>query len=246
MVSFHSVKGSSGFWEKVLTLFPISKPRTPTVVARGKEDLKLGIRYLVMATENGIMKKTEISEFENVRRSGLIAISLKKGDLLKAVQKSSGEDEIILVTQKGQAIRFKEKDIRPMGRQAAGIKGMRLKREDKVVGMDIIKIKNSKLKIKNYLLVVTENGYGKRTDLAEYRLQKRGGSGIKTAKITSKTGNLVFSKLISEEEDLIVIAKKGKVIRTKISQIAKLSRATQGVKIMKLEEGDRVASATCI
>jgi len=223
--------------EKVLTLFPLSK-----------EDLKLGIKYLVMATENGIMKKTEISEFENVRRSGLIAISLKKGDLLKAVQRSSGEDEIILVTQKGQAIRFKEKGIRPMGRQAAGIKGMRLKREDKVVGMDIIKskVKSLKSKVKSYLLVATENGFGKRTDLAEYRLQKRGGSGIKTAKITSKTGNLVFSKLITAEEDLIVISKKGKVIRTKISQIAKFSRATQGVKIMKLEEGDYVASATCI
>jgi DNA gyrase subunit A len=221
--------------EKVLTLFPLNK-----------KDLESGVRYLVMATQNGIMKKTEISEFENVRRSGLIAISLKKGDLLKAVQKSSGQDEIILVSQKGQAIRFKEKDIRAMGRQAAGIRGMRLKREDKVVGMDIIKTKNEKLKTKNYLLVVTENGHGKRTDLAEYRLQKRGGAGIKTAKITSKTGNLVFSKLITEEEDLIVISKKGKVIRTKISQVPKFSRATQGVKIMKLEEGDKVASATCI
>jgi len=223
--------------EKILTLFPLNK-----------KDLELGVKYLVMATQNGIMKKTEISEFENVRRSGLIAISLKKGDLLKAVQKSSGQDEIILVSQKGQAIRFKEKDIRPMGRQAAGIKGMRLRKEDKVVGMDVIKskVESLKSKVKSYLLVVTENGYGKRTDLAEYRLQKRGGTGIKTAKITSKTGSLVFSKLITEEEDLIVISKKGKVIRTKIAQIAKLSRVTQGVKIMKLEEGDRVASATCI
>jgi len=227
--------------EKVLTLFPLSK-----------EDLKLGIKYLVMSTKNGIIKKTEISDFENVRRSGLIAISLKRGDLLKAVQKSSGEDEVILVTQKGQAIRFKEKDIRPMGRQASGIKGMRLKRDDRVVGMDIIsnfkfQISNfkQKEKTKQYLLVVTENGYGKRTDLAEYRLQKRGGSGIKTAKITSKTGDLVFSKLITDEEDLIIISRKGKVIRTKISQIPKLSRATQGVKIMRLEE-DKVASATCI
>jgi len=213
-----------------------------------RNSISNGVKYLVMATQNGIMKKTEISEFENVRRSGLIAISLKKGDLLKAVQKSSGEDEVILVTQKGQAIRFKEKEIRPMGRQASGIKGMRLKREDKIVGMDIIKTKveSLKSKVKSYLLVVTENGYGKRTDLAEYRLQKRGGTGIKTAKITSKTGSLVFSKLITEEEDLIVISKKGKVIRTKISLIAKLSRVTQGVKIMKLEEGDKVASATCI
>lgn len=221
--------------EKVLTLFPL-----------GKEDLDLGVRYLIMATQNGIIKKTEISEFENVRKSGLLAISLKKGDSLKAVQKSSGEDQVILVTKKGQVILFKEKDVRPMGRQAAGIRGIRLKKDDKVVGMDVIKTKNEKLKTKNYLLVVTENGFGKRTDLVEYRLQKRGGSGIKTAKVIPKTGNLIFSKLISDEEDLIVISRKGKVIRTKISQIPRLSRVTQGVKIMKLEEGDKVASATCI
>jgi len=228
--------------DKVLTLFPLSR-----------EDLKLGVKYLVMVTQNGIIKKTGVSEFENVRRSGLIAISLKKGDSLKAVQKSSGEDEVILVTKKGQAIRFKE--IRAMGRQAAGIKGMRLKKEDKIVGMDIIKKEEGRRQKsedkgqkaeKQYLLVVTENGYGKRTDLTEYRLQGRGGSGIKTAKIVQKTGDLVFSKLISDEEDLIVISQKGKVIRTKISQIPKLSRVTQGVKIMKLEEGDKVASATCI
>jgi DNA gyrase subunit A len=228
--------------DKVLTLFPLSR-----------EDLKLGVKYLVMVTQNGIIKKTGVSEFENVRRSGLIAISLKKGDSLKAVQKSSGEDEVILVTKKGQAIRFKE--IRAMGRQAAGIKGMRLKKEDKIVGMDVIKKEEGRRQKsedkgqkaeKQYLLVVTENGYGKRTDLTEYRLQGRGGSGIKTAKIVQKTGDLVFSKLISDEEDLIVISQKGKVIRTKISQIPKLSRATQGVKIMKLEEGDKVASATCI
>jgi len=232
--------------EKVLCLISLSNEELGINPVRNS--ISNGVKYLVMATQNGIMKKTEISEFENVRRSGLIAISLKKGDLLKAVQKSSGEDEIILVSQKGQAVRFKEKDIRAMGRQAAGIKGMRLKREDKVVGMDVIKTKveSLKSKVKSYLLVVTENGYGKRTDLAEYRLQKRGGTGIKTAKITSKTGSLVFSKLITEEEDLIVISKKGKVIRTKISLIAKLSRVTQGVKIMKLEEGDKVASATCI
>jgi len=233
--------------EKVLTLFPL-----------GKEDLDLGIKYLIMATQNGIIKKTEISEFENVRKSGLIAISLKKGDVLKSVQKSNGQDQVILVTKKGQVILFKEKDIRPMGRQAAGVKGIRFKKDDKVVGMDIIQTKNEKLpegkpsasygasKTKNYLLVLTENGFGKRTDLTEYRLQKRGGSGIKTAKVSPKTGDVIFSKLITDEEDLIVISRKGKVIRTKISQIPKLSRVTQGVKIMKLEDGDRVASATCI
>jgi len=220
--------------EKVLSIFPL-----------GKVDAAEGIKYLVMVTQNGIIKKTALSEFENVRKSGLIAITLKKDDLLKKVCKSTGRDEVILTTKKGQTVRFKEKDIREMGRQAAGVKGIRLRKGDKVVGMDIIKVQSSKEK--QYLLVVTENGYGKRTDLKEYRLQKRGGSGIKTAKIISKTGDLKASKILSGlEEDLIFISQKGQVIRTKIATIPKLSRATQGVKIMRLEEGDWVASAIYI
>jgi len=226
-----------------------SEEKVLCVMSLSKEELE---KYLVMVTKNGIIKKTAIIEFENVRKSGLIAITLKKGDALKNVEKSTGEDEIILVTKLGQAIHFKEKEIRLMGRTAAGVRGIRLKKGDEVVGMDIIKnpksrFQNPKLKVeKNYLLVVTENGYGKRTDLREYRLQGRGGAGIKTAKITQKTGDLVASKVLTAEEDLIVISQRGQVIRAAISTISKLSRATQGVKIMKLEEGDRVASATCI
>jgi DNA gyrase subunit A len=225
--------------EKVLSLIPL-----------GKDDISL-TKYLAMVTKNGIIKKTAISEFENVRRSGLIAILLREGDLLRKVSKTGGEDEIILVTKNAKSIRFKEKDIRPMGRSAAGVKGVRLGKGDEVIGMDVIKnpksqIPNPKQKEKNYLLVVTENGYGKRTDLREYRLQKRGGTGIKTAKMTQKTGNLVTSKVLTNEEDLIIISQRGQVIRTKISQISKLFRATQGVRIMKLDEGDKVASATCI
>ena len=228
--------------EKVLSLFPV-----------GKQDEALGIKYLAMVTQNGIIKKTSLKEFENVRKSGLIAISLKKGDLLRKVAKTTGDDEIILVTKKGQTIRFKEKEIREMGRPAAGVKGIRLKKGDEVVGMDSYppatlqsQPTRPKKEFPQYLLVVTENGFGKRTDLKEYRLQGRGGSGIKTAKVTPKTGDLVASKVLTAEEDLIVISQRGQVIRTKISQIPKLSRATQGVRIMKLEEGDQVASATCI
>ena len=220
--------------EKVLSLMSLDKD---------EQDL---FKYLVIATKNGIIKKTPIDDFKNVRKSGLIAIHLKKGDELRKVGKSFGEDEIILATKKGQAIRFKEKEIRPMGRTAAGIRGIRLKKGDEVVGMDIIKAKSEKLKAKNYLLVVTENGYGKRTDLKEYRLQGRGGSGIKTAKITSKTGEIVSSKLLTDEEDLIVISQKGQVIRVAISNIPKISRSTQGVRLMRLDEGGKVASATCI
>ena len=219
--------------EKVLSLMAI-----------GKENIAQGLKNIVMITQNGIIKKTGLDEFKNVRRSGLIAINLRKDDLLKKVAKSFGQNNIIIATKKGQSIRFKEQDIREMGRPASGVKGIGLKKGDKVVGMDIIQ----ETKEKQYLLVVMENGHGKRTDLKEYKLQGRGGSGIKTANITPKTGELVFSKVVTdqEEEDLIVISQKGQVIRAKISSIAKISRATQGVKIMRLGEGDKVASATCI
>ncbi|MBI2625404.1 MAG: DNA gyrase subunit A [Candidatus Nealsonbacteria bacterium] len=218
-----------------------------SLMARGKEDSDLGIKYLVMVTKDGIIKKTDFQEFENVRKSGLIAITLKKGDLLRKVQKTTGEDEIIIITKKGQSIKFKEKDIRSMGRPAAGIRGIRLRKGDEVVGMEIIgKPQAADRKSQNYLLVITENGYGKRTDVEEYRKQGRGGSGIKTAKVTSKTGGLISTWLLTDEEDLIVISQGGHVIRTKIVQIPKLGRSTQGVRIMRLEPGDRVASATCI
>ena len=229
--------------DKVLSLFSI-----------GKEDVAAGTKYLVMVTKQGIMKKTEIEDFKNVRKSGLIAISLKKDDALVAARKTTGLDEIIIVTKKGQSIRFKEKDVRPMGRTAAGIHAIRLKKGDEVVGMDVVpnekfKGQNAKLPVdvKTFLLVVTENGYGKRTDIKEYRLQSRGGSGIKTANVTSKTGQLVYSHVLEgDEEDLIVISRKGTVIRTPIASIAKISRSTQGVRLMKLDEGDKVASAACV
>jgi DNA gyrase subunit A len=217
--------------EKILSIFSI-----------GKKDEELGIKYLVMATKNGIIKRTELSDFKNVRRSGLIAITLKKNDSLQSVCKSTGKDEIILITKQGQSIRFQEQDVRPMSRTAAGNMGIRLKKIDELKGMDVIKPKTE-----NYLLVLTENGYGKRTNLLEYRLQGRGGSGIKTANITDKTGGIASTKILSgKEEDLIVISQKGQVIRTPISAIAKLSRSTQGVKIMRLDKGDKVASGACM
>ncbi len=233
LLNFLEISGQ----EKVLSLIP-----------SGKEDKEANVKYLVMTTKNGIIKKTELDSFENVRKSGLIAITLKKDDLLKKVIKSTGHDEVMLVTKKGQAIRFKEKQIRDMGRTASGVKAMRLKKGDYIVGADVIKANlPEKSKVPNHLLVVMENGYGKRTDLKEYKLQGRGGSGIKAAKVTPKTGDIVFSAVLTgEEEDLIVISQKGQVIRTEIKNIAKISRATQGVRIMKLEPGDKVASAACI
>jgi DNA gyrase subunit A len=212
------------------------------LISLGKEDQRQNLKYLFFATKNGIIKKTPLEDFKNVRRTGLVAIKLKKGDVLVGCQKSSGEDEVILATKNGQAIRFKEKDVRPMGRTAAGVRGMRLKKGDELAGMEILK----KGLGKGYLLVISENGFGKRTDLKEYRIQKRGGGGIKTAKVTPKTGKISVIEILEDQTDLITISKKGKVLKTKISSIPKLSRSTQGVKIMNLEEGDKVASAISI
>ncbi len=221
--------------EKVLSLVPRTKNEPA--------------KFLTMVTKNGTIKKTALEEFENVRKSGIIAIKLDKGDMLKKVMKTSGSDEIILTTKQGIAIKFKETDIRAMGRAAAGVRGIRLKKDDEVVGMDIVKCQSGEKKCLNYLLVVMENGYGKRTSISQYRIQTRGGSGIKTAKITAKTGGIIMSCILEEpleEEDLIVISQKGNVIRTATKSISLLSRATQGVRIMRLDEGDKVASGACL
>ena len=207
-------------------------------------NLKGGSKYLIMATKNGIIKKTQLKDFENVRRNGLIAINLKKDDSLCSVQKGGDGDEIIIATKHGQSIRFAEKDIRSMGRTASGIKGIRLRKGDEVIGMEVVR--KDKLNEKEYLLVLTENGFGKRTLLKEYKKQGRGGTGVKIAKITSKTGELAKIEIIEDKEDLIVISKKGQTIRTKISSIPKLGRDTQGVKVMRLKEGDKVIAATCL
>ncbi len=218
--------------EKVMSILPIKK-----------EDLKAGGSFLFMVTRNGVVKKTAIADFQNIRRSGLIALNLKKGDLLCQVKKTSGDDEVIFVTKKGQSVRFKEKQVRPMGRQASGITGMRLKAGDMVIGVGIIKKTNQQ----NLLLIVSEKGYGKKTDLKEYRLQGRGGSGVKAMNVTPKTGDVASGEIISgEEEDLIVVSGHGQVIRTPLSAVPKLSRTTQGVRLMKLNEGEKAATITCI
>ncbi|MCK9393740.1 MAG: DNA gyrase subunit A [Candidatus Paceibacterota bacterium] len=220
--------------DKILSVLPVSK-----------SDRKDGdVKYLFMATKNGIVKKTPIKDFENVRRNGLIAIGLKKDDSLCGVQKIGDGDDIILVTRDGQSIKFAEKEIRAMGRTAAGIKGIALKKGDQVIGMQVVR--KEKAKEKAYLLVLMENGFGKLTAVSEYKRQGRGGSGVKTAKVTTKTGSIVKIEIIQEQEDLIVISQKGQTIRTKISSIPKLGRDTQGVRIMKIKEGDKVASAACL
>lgn len=215
------------------------------------EELK-GSKYLVMVTRGGTIKKTDISDFSNVRRSGLIAIRLKAGDFLEWIEPSPGKDEIILVTCQGQSIRFKEKDLRPIGRPAAGVRGIKLGKNDQVVGMDIISLKSKGQNLK--LLIVTENGFGKLTLLKSYRLQSRGGSGIKTANVTKKTGQIVSAFAVDPKNlpenikgDLIIISEKGQVIRLPLKSIPTLGRVTQGVRLMRFKEkDDKVASVTLV
>ncbi|OGE98978.1 MAG: DNA gyrase subunit A [Candidatus Doudnabacteria bacterium RIFCSPLOWO2_12_FULL_42_9] len=207
---------------------------------------KTSAKYLMLATKQGLIKKTPIEEFAKVRRSGLIAIKIKPGDELKWVKRSGGADNVILSTSNGQAIRFNEKDVRPMGRTAAGVKGMRLKKDDHLMSMDLISEKDN---IDNLqILVVTENGLGKKTDLKFYKIQHRGGSGIKTLKVTPKTGRIVSLHVINkaEDHDLVVISKLGQTLRTPVGKISTLGRATQGVRVMTLDAGDKVATTTLI
>jgi DNA gyrase subunit A len=204
-------------------------------------------KYLVMVTTKGNIKKVNITDFDNIRRSGLIAIRLRKNDELEWVKPSTGKDNIILVTALGQAIRFKETQVRPMGRAASGVRGIRLKGDDRVVSMDII---DSILAKVGQLLTVMANGYGKRSNLSNYKTQGRGGSGIKTAKITNKTGEIVAATVVNSkvvEEDMIIISAKGQVIRLPLKSVNVLGRATQGVRLMKFKEkGDKVASTTFV
>jgi len=205
-------------------------------------------KYLYFATEKGLVKKVELSAFANVRRSGLIAIKIKDDDKLIWAKPTSGSDHIQLITAHGQAIRFAEKDVRDMGRGAAGVHGIRIKKNDRVIGMGVAKTDKEKIK-KYQILTIMSHGFGKRTELVLYKVQGRGGSGVKTAKVTDKTGELTNAFLINAEtmaeKDLIIISEKGQVIRLTLKSISVLGRDTQGVRIMRFKEDkDRVASVT--
>ncbi|MEK7162637.1 MAG: DNA gyrase C-terminal beta-propeller domain-containing protein, partial [Patescibacteria group bacterium] len=227
----------------IQNFLPISQDEKITSILAVPKAKKGQVLSFVMITKNGIIKKVDSKHFQDVRRSGIIAIRLQKNDVLAWVLAAEKGDHLVLTTKKGQAIRFKESDARQMGRGAQGVKAIRLKKSDELVGADVISAKENDA----LLLAVTENGYGKKTKLGQYRVQRRGGSGIKTAKLTSKTGNLVSAKVISPElEELIAISKKGQVIRTPLKEISVLGRATQGVRIMRLESKDQLASITCL
>lgn len=202
--------------EKVTTVIP---------VAQYQEGL-----YLMMATKNGFVKKTDLMEYDNIRKGGLTAVVLRENDELIDVKLTDGNQDIMLVTRSGMAIRFNETDVRPIGRVSQGVKGIELDDEDYVIGMEVC-ISNVSL------LVVTENGFGKRTELEEYKVQSRSGKGILTYRVTEKTGKIAGMKLVSDTDDIMLISSDGTIIRLKVDDVSILGRATQGVTLMRMSEG---------
>jgi len=206
-----------------------------------KAEGKSGRKYLMMVTKQGVIKKTPLEDFENIRRTGIIALSLKKGDQLKWARLTTGTEQVVLATRQGQSIRFDEKQVRPMGRTAAGVRAIKLKKQnDEVAGFDIIRGDDA------MLLVVMEHGFAKQTALKEYKVQSRGGSGIKTAEVTPKTGMVVSAHVVSEEKEIFALSAKGQMIRTELRTVRKTGRSAQGVHIMDLKSGDRVAGTVVI
>ena len=190
--------------------------------------------YVLMATSNGLIKKTKLSEYSNIRKTGIQAITLKESDELIDVRLTDGNNEIIMVTKNGLSIRFKEEEVRAVGRTSMGVKGIELTKDDKVVGMEPIK------EDKGYVLTITENGFGKRTELEEYRCQGRAGKGVLTYKITAKTGNIVGVEIVDDDDDVMMITDNGIIIRINVNDISILGRNTQGVTLMRTSDGGKL------
>ena len=228
--------------KSIMNFLALTAEEKVTSVLAVRKDGWEGDWSLMMVTKNGVAKKSDAASFKDVRRSGLIAITLKDNDSLIAAKFVAKGDEISLVTAGGQSIRFKESDVREMGRTAAGVTAMKLGKNDMIVAADVL----SKEQKDSEILVVMENGYGKTTPAKEYKVQKRSGSGIKTAKITSKTGKVIGAAIVNGEDkaegELVVMSKKGQVIKLPLKDVPSLGRQTQGVRVMKLREGDSIAS----
>ena len=222
----------------IVNLLPIKDEKISSIIAIDSfEEKKKDQTFLFMATRKGYVKKTPISEFANIRKTGINAILLEDGDVLTGVSHTDGSYDIILGTKDGKSIRFSEKEVRPMGRNAKGVKGINLSKDDMVVGMEA-----APANTKKDLLTVCENGFGKRTSLDEYRNQHRGGSGVITIKTTQRNGYVVGIHLVDDKDDVMIITEKGKIIRINCASIRVVGRNTVGVRLVKLDEGDKVSS----
>lgn len=219
--------------EKILSILPVRK----------QKDDKAQFAFAVLATKKGVIKKTAIKQYEAIRRSGIIAIKLQAGDQLRWAKLTHGDDNIILVSKKGLSIKFKEADVRPMARDTMGVRGIKMREDDELIGMDVVSRDDDKAD----LLVITERGIGKKTPVAAWPLQLRGGVGVKAASLAEKTGLIVTAQILTKDEEaLILTSQRGQVIRTTLRSVPRLTRDTQGVIIMRLTAADKVAAATVL
>ena len=221
----------------IINLLPIEKDEkiNNILLDNGDEENK----YLVITTKNGLIKRTDVSEFENIRKNGKIAITLKENEEVLSVHFTNGNDDVVIASNNGRMIRFNENEIRVMGRTASGVKGIELSNDCFCVGSEIAKEGQD-------ILVVTEKGYGKRTDVNEYRLTHRGSKGVKTLNITDKNGTIVAFKTVTDDKDLMIITDQGIVIRISADKVSRMSRVTQGVRLMNLREGQKVATVSVV
>ncbi len=221
----------------IINLLPIEKDEkiNNILLDNGNQENK----YLVIATKHGLIKRTNVQEFENIRKNGKLAITLKEDDEVLSVHFTSGKDDIVIASNNGRMIRFNENEVRVMGRCASGVKGIELSKDCFCVGFEIAKENED-------VLVITENGYGKRTDINEYRLTHRGSKGVKTLNITEKNGTIVAFKTVTGDKDLMIITDQGIVIRISLDKISKMSRVTQGVRLMHLREGQKVSTVSIV
>ena len=227
--------------KSIMNFLPLSADEHVTSILAVPKSLKAEKASLMLITKYGVAKKVSYESFKDVRRSGIIAIRLEKGDELQGVLRVQVENSVILATALGQSIRFLESDIREMGRTAGGVRAMKLGKRDEIIGADVIAEEKN-----NFVLAMGSSGIGKKTAVSEYKIQKRGGSGIKTSKVTPKTGNLMVGKVVQNDTELVAMSKKGQVIRVDLNTIPTAGRQTQGVTIMKLRPGDSLASVTCL
>ncbi len=228
--------------KSIMNFIPMEQNEKVNSVLAMPKDMDSDLCSVVMVTESGVGKKVSSSSFADVRRSGMIAIKLSTDDRLVSVFFSKKGDSVMVTSAKGRSINFKESDLREMGRSARGVRAMKLQKGDRVIWADV-----SKKEYKDpVVLVMSEKGYGKKTSVSKYKIQKRGGSGIKTAHVTDKTGEIIIGRVIEDEEELITISKNGNVIRTEVEGIPRLGRDTQGVRIMKLRSGDAASAVICL
>ena len=221
----------------IVNLLKLDKDEKVTSLLKTSNDDEF--KYLVFATKQGLIKRTEITEFDSIRNNGKKALTLKEDDELISVKKTTGTNEILMASSNGRMVRFNEDAIRVMGRGASGVRGINLSDGSSLVGMEVVEEGQD-------VLVVTENGYGKKTPVAEYRITNRGGKGVKTINITEKNGSIVSFKTVDNDKDLMIITNEGVIIRLDVNQISTMSRVTQGVRLINLRENQIVSSTAII